>query len=173
MSNNFIKRFSLVKDILMFLMLILLMLTPFGSQRFGDWFVHLTSFHMLFGIILTVLFVIHICLNFKWLTGTIKNWGKAPQAAKAKFWMMILVLIFMSASIITGIIWGLGIGVTPTNIGGTNSFWIFDLGSIRTAHATTSWAAFYLTGIHVGLHLTKFLSFLPKKAKPAPTAKPE
>ena len=168
MSKDFIKSFSLVKDILMFLMLILLMATPFGGQIWGGWMVHLTSFHMLFGIILTVLFVIHIAINFKWLTGTMKNWAKAPQAAKAKFWMMILVCIFMSASIITGIIWGLGIGVSPTNIGGSMSFGPFDIDSIRTAHAVTSWAAFYLTGIHVGLHLTKFLSFLPKKAKPAP-----
>ena len=169
MNKEFVKRFSLVKDILMFVCLIMLMLTPFGNKPAFGFMWHLTSWHMLFGCILTVLFVTHIILNIKWLTGTCKAWGKANTATRVKFFMMILVLLTMGASLTTGIMWGLGLGV-----GGFNNSTIIgnaiDLGDfpIRFWHALTSWAAFYLTGIHVGLHLTKFLSFVAKKKPAAP-----
>ena len=177
--NPTIKRLSMVKDILMFICLIMLMLTPYilreqrGAESLWNaewlgWVWHLSSWHMLFGVILTVLFVIHIGLNFKWLTGTTKNWAKANAATKAKFWMMILVCITMTASIVTGIIWGLGIGADPL-LDGSGSFGFFNsMASVRVWHTITSWAAFYFTGIHIGLHLQKFLSFFAKpKAKPA------
>ena len=173
LSNATHKRVSLFVDILMFICLIMLMLTPFGTQQaFGfNWY--LTSFHMLFGVILTVLYLIHIVINLKWLSGTTKAWGKANTATKAKFWMMILVLIFMCASITTGIIWGLGIGASPVmgavlSVDDISAF----LGTIRFWHALTSWAAFTFTGIHIGLHLTKFISFT-QKPKPKPAAPAE
>ena len=175
-----IKRFSLIKDILMFFCLIMLMLTPYLMRLDGvgrawellGWNWHLASLHMFFGTILAVLFLIHIAINFKWLTGTAKAWGKANAATKAKFFMMILVCITMSASIITGILWGLGTGVagfgTSSMIEATGPFVGSNSSSaIGTWHTITSWAAFYFTGIHIGLHLQKFLSFVAKPKKPA------
>ncbi|MCL2169604.1 MAG: hypothetical protein FWB74_06235 [Defluviitaleaceae bacterium] len=179
-----LKRFCLIKDIIMFVCLIMLMVTPYLMRLDGvgrNWYIlgwnwHLASLHMFFGVILTIFFVIHIAVNFKWLTGTTKNWAKANAATKAKFWMMILVCIFMTASIVTGILWGMGTGVagfgTDSMIAAGGPF----VGSspssaIGTWHTITSWAAFYFTGIHIGLHLTKFLSFAQKpKPKPAPAA---
>ena len=176
------KRVSLLVDILMFIMLIGLMLTPYLMRLDGigrNWYLagwnwHLASWHMLFGVILTVLFLIHIIINFKWLTGVMKNWAKGNQATKAKFWMMIIVCLFMSVSIITGILWGMGTGVPGTGIdsmgpfGGTGPT---PASAIGTWHTITSWAAFFFTGIHVGLHFTKFLSFT-QKPKPKPAAAP-
>ncbi|MCL2350262.1 MAG: hypothetical protein FWC67_02160 [Defluviitaleaceae bacterium] len=176
MSKEFIKRFSLIKDIIMFICLIGLMLTPyllrwpvFGrSWYFLGWNWHFSSWHQLFGIVLTVCFVTHICLNFKWLTGTTKAWAKANAGTKAKFWMMMLVLLTMGASIITGIIWGLGSGAQGV-FSGSGNFPIFgSLDNVQFWHTITSWAAFYFTGIHIGLHLTKFLTFVAKPKKPAP-----
>ena len=177
-----IKRFSLIKDILMFFCLIMLMLTPYllrvdsvgRNWEFLGWWWHFSSWHMLFGVILTVLFLIHIAINFKWLTGTAKAWKKANAATKAKFWMMILVCIFMSASIITGIIWGLGIPVAGVMDPVLGMHEAATLNTIQFWHTITSWAAFYFTGIHIGLHLQKFLSFTakPKPKAPAPAPKP-
>ncbi|MCL2855694.1 MAG: hypothetical protein FWE21_08775 [Defluviitaleaceae bacterium] len=175
------KRVSLFVDILMFVMLIGLMLTPYLMRMDGigrSWYLfgwnwHLASWHMLFGAILAVLFLFHIIINFKWLTGVAQNWAKGNQATKAKFWMMILVCIFMSASIITGILWGLGTGVPgPGLFGGVGP--IESLGpnsAISFWHTLTSWAAFFFTGIHIGLHFAKFLSFT-QKPKPKPAAAP-
>ncbi|MDR2167860.1 MAG: hypothetical protein LBE35_08455 [Clostridiales bacterium] len=180
MSSNFIKRFSLIKDILMFICLIMLMLTPYlmrwepigRAWYLLGWNWHLASWHQLFGIILAVLFVIHIALNFKWLTGVMKSWAKSNTATKAKFWMMILVCVFMSASIITGIVWGLSTGARPAFESVITLSGGFGSGSpIAFWHTITSWAAFYFTGIHIGLHLPKFLSFAAKpKPKPAAAA---
>lgn len=185
--NPTLKRFSMFKDIIMFICLIGLMITPyimrgngnmlvFGDGSPGDLQLHLITFHFIFGVVLTLLFVIHIGINFKWLTGTAKAWGKANAATKAKFWMMIIVCLFMGTSIVTGILWGLGhpritdLGLTQVEglLGATPST------ALGTWHTITSWAAFYFTGIHIGLHLQKFLSFFAKpKAKPAaPAAKP-
>lgn len=181
-----IKRFSLIKDILMFICLIGLMLTPYLARHIDigrAWYFlglnwHFVTWHVLFGCILTVLFIIHIAINFKWLAGTSKAWAKANAGTKAKFWMMILVCVFMSASIVTGILWALGTGVSvgPTSIiaGGTVAFEsVGPSSTIAFWHTFTSWMAFFLTGIHIGLHFTKFLSFAQKpKAKPpaAPAA---
>ncbi|MCL2620660.1 MAG: hypothetical protein FWD97_06980 [Defluviitaleaceae bacterium] len=176
------KRVSLIVDILMFIVLIGLMLTPY-LMRLEDvgrawylfgWNWHLASWHILFGAILTVLFLIHIIINFKWLTGVAKNWAKGNQATKAKFWMMIIVCVFMSTSIITGILWGLGTGVagfgTSSMIAAGGPFpGAVPSSAIGTWHTITSWAAFFFTGIHVGLHFTKFLSFT-QKPKPKPAA---
>ncbi|MCL2575185.1 MAG: hypothetical protein FWE33_02015 [Defluviitaleaceae bacterium] len=176
-----VKRFSLIKDILMFICLIGLMLTPYLARHadigraweFLGWNWHFVTWHMLFGCILAVLFIIHIALNFKWLTGTAKAWAKANAATKAKFFMMIIVCITMSASIITGILWGLstGVSVGPTSLIASGTVGITPYGPSSTIsfwHTITSWAAFYFTGIHIGLHLQKFLSFAQKpKAKPA------
>ena len=179
-----IKRFSLIKDIIMFICLIGLMITPYIMRGTGNYWIfgegvpgdrqfNLIALHMVFGIVLTILFVIHIAINFKWLTGTTKAWKKANPATKAKFWMMILVCVFMGASIITGILWGLGsprveyLGLSPAGpfIGQVPG------SAIGTWHTITSWAAFYFTGIHIGLHLQKFLSFMAKP-KPKPAAPP-
>jgi len=180
------KRVSLIVDIVMFIALIGLMLTPYLMRLDGigrawylaGWNWHLASLHMFFGAILAVLFLFHIIINLKWLSGVAKNWAKGNQATKAKFWMMILVCIFMCTSIITGILWGLGTGVAGFGtssmitaggpfVGSTPS------SAIGTWHTITSWVAFFLTGIHVGLHFTKFLSFTQKpKPKPAAPAAP-
>ena len=169
-----VKQFSLMKDIIMFICLIMLMATPFGTTGvvFG-WHWHLSTWHMFFGIILTIFFLIHIGLNFKWLTGVCKNWKKGNTATKVKFWMMILVCLFMGASITTGIIWALGLGAYPIMdpVLAPADFGAF-MSTIRIWHAVTSWAAFLLTGVHIGLHLTKFLSFLAKPKKPAPKPEP-
>ena len=176
-----IKRFSLIKDILMFFCLIMLMLTPYLAYSdaigrawlFLGWNWHFASWHQLFGIILAVLFIIHIAINFKWLTGTAKAWKKANAATKAKFWMMIIVCITMSASIITGIFWGLSAGATGVWSGLETMEAATRSSALGFWHTITSWGAFYFTGIHIGLHLQKFLSFTAKpKPKPAAPAAP-
>ena len=61
---------------------------------------------------------------------------------KAQYWIMFAVLISMTISIITGIMWAVG---PVTN-------------SVRVLHSYSSWIAFVVTGIHIGVHLGKYIS---------------
>ena len=149
-------------DILMFLVLILVVVTPYLLEsRFGT----LTrqqhflfdggnagQWHQWLGWVLTVLMVLHLILNYKWFFATTKNFFKVTKACRAQYIVMMLLIGFMAASIVSGAIWGSqGRDASQT---------------VRMVHTLTSWGAVWVVGTHIGVHLVRFISFFePKKAK--------
>ena len=144
------KKFRVVIDVLMFLVLIEVMSTPYLMPLFADDTrpgrsaaqMALRDAHIFFGIVLTVLLIVHIIQNWKWMMSICKNFGKLKWIIKFKFLMAILTLVFMTASIVSGVVWWLH---------GVTNF-------IRAFHALTSWFAVLVTGIHAGLHFGRFFT---------------
>ena len=137
----------LICDIFMFICLILLLQTPIrinilrgaggGVDEWGLFY----NLHIITGIVLTVLLICHIIINFREIM-KVKNYFKFPPMVKAQYWIMFAVLISMTISIITGIMWA---------VGPATAF-------VRVLHSYSSWTAFVVTGMHIGVHLGKYIS---------------
>jgi len=158
--QKLLKVVRIVVDILMFIVLLLVVITPyllesrfgnltrqqmFLSRNAGTWHQHL-------GWVLTGLMVLHLILNYKWVLATTANFFKVNKACKVQYVVMILLIGFMTASIVSGAIWGAqGRDASDT---------------VRMVHTLTSWAAVWVVGTHMGVHLVRFISFFePKKPK--------
>ena len=149
-------------DVLMFLVLIMVIITPyllesrFGTLTRSQYFLfdgwNAGTWHQRLGWLLTGLMVLHLLLNYKWIIATTKNLGKVTKACRVNYFVMLLLIGFMTASIVSGAIWGSqGRNASDT---------------VRMVHTLTSWAAVWVVGTHIGLHLTRFISFFgSKKAK--------
>ena len=166
----------IVVDILMFLALILVLVTPYlmranlfseatlarrgiegNSLRpweFLGW--NLSTWHQNIGWLLAALMVLHLVLNFKWILATLKNFKRLSQSCKINLVVMLLLIITMTISIVSGAIWGARPG--PIDRGGATQV-------VRVVHILSSWAAVWVTGIHMGLHLTRFFAFFKSKKK--------
>ena len=137
----------LICDILMFICLLIALQTPVvinlirgRGGAMAEWEPFL-NIHIVVGISLAVLLLLHIILNFHEIMA-IKNYFKFPSLVKAQYLLMFSVLISMTISIITGITWAFG---TTTNV-------------IRVMHSYSSWLAFLFTGAHIAMHLSKLIS---------------
>ena len=139
------RRSSLVIcDILMFICLLILIWPPaaLANMFSGDRMVF-HNFHVFMGFALTFFLLVHIIINFREIV-SIGNISNYPTPVILRYVVMYAVLITMATSIITGIMWFTNFAPRPVFVG--------DL------HAYSSWAAFLLTGVHVILHLSKFVS---------------
>ena len=152
-----LKVVRIVVDILMFIVLILVVITPyllesrFGTLTRAQEFLgrNAGTWHQHLGWVLTGLMVLHLILNYKWVWATTKNFFKVTRACKVQYVVMILLIGFMAASIISGAIWGArGRDASQT---------------IRMVHTLTSWAAIWVVGTHMGVHLVRFISFFESK----------
>jgi len=137
----------LICDILMFVCLLVLLQTPIriniirgGGGGMDEWGLFY-NLHIFAGATLTVLLVCHIIFNFREIM-SVRNYFKFPTIVKVQYWIMFLVLISMSVSIASGIMWAVG---PATNF-------------VRVLHSYSSWIAFIVTGMHIGVHLGKYIS---------------
>jgi len=156
-----LKVVRIATDVIMFLVLILVIVTPYLLEsRFGtlsrqQMFLGMNAgtWHQRLGWVLTGLMVLHLLLNYKWVLATTKNFFKVTKAGWAHYIVMLLLIAFMAASIISGAIWG-SQGRYATN-------------TVRMVHTLTSWAAVWVVGTHIGVHLMRFVAFFepmtPKK----------
>jgi len=137
----------LICDIMMFVCLLVLIQTPIrmnmirgiggGVDEWGLFY----NLHIIAGGTLAVLIVTHIIFNFREIM-SVRKYFKFPPIVKAQYWLMFLVLVSMTISVITGIMWAVG---PATNF-------------VRVLHSYSSWIAFVVTGMHIGVHLGKYIS---------------
>lgn len=152
-------------DILMFIILILVVVTPYLLEsRFGTLTRQQTflfdggsagQWHQWLGWVFAGLMVVHLLLNYKWVIATTKNFCKVSKTCKTQYIIMVLLIGFMVACVISGGIWGArGRDASQT---------------IRMVHTLTAWASVLLIGTHIGEHLARFVAFFeskkPKKSK--------
>ena len=137
----------LICDIMMFVCLLILIQTPIRINMIrgigggmDEWRLFY-NLHIIAGCTLAVLIVCHIIFNIREIL-SVKKYFKFPPIVKAQYWIMFLVLISMIVSIITGIMWAVG---PATNF-------------VRVLHSYSSWIAFVVTGMHIGVHLGKYIS---------------
>ncbi|MCL2422105.1 MAG: hypothetical protein FWD03_09635 [Defluviitaleaceae bacterium] len=156
--KNKLRIVSVVVDVAMFLVLALVVITPylltsrFGTLERSDLFLgwNAGTWHQNLGWLLTGMMVLHVILNFKWVMATAKNFKKISKASKSQFVIMLLLFVTMTASIVSGAMWGAA-GRDATDC-------------IRMVHTLTSWAAVWVVGIHIGVHFARFLSFFEAHA---------
>jgi len=142
----------------MFIVLILVVATPYFIRlpnigrpwTFLGW--NLSTWHQNLGWLLAGIMVVHLLLNIRWICKTLKNFFKLNRAAKAQIIIMLLLIIAMGASIISGAIWGSQPGPAPPAGEGASQY-------IRVTHILTSWAAVLLAGMHIGEHFNRFMGF--------------
>ena len=144
-------------DILMFIILILVLITPYLlERRFGTltsantflgW--HAGEWHQYLGWAFAGLMVIHLFLNYKWVVATTKNFFKVTRACRSQYIVMVLLIGFMIACVISGGMWGAR-GRDASD-------------AVRMVHTLTAWASVWLIGIHMGVHLVRFMSFFESK----------
>lgn len=166
-------------DILMFVVLILVVISPYfirtltRAWTFLGW--NLSTWHQVLGYVFTGLMVLHIVLNFKWLAAVTKNFLKVNTMARVSCIVTFLLFAAMCVSIISGIMWGRQPGPPPPvpfnpYIAPPAAGWGASQ-SLRVVHIISSWAAVLFTGIHVGIHFSRFITLLlpsqKKSSKPA------
>lgn len=106
-----------VVDILMFVLLILVVISPYFIRTLGrGWYflgMNLSTWHQVLGYVFTGFLLLHIILNFKWLVAVAKNFLKVKRMTKAAFIVMLFLFSSMCVSIISGAYWGINSGATP------------------------------------------------------------
>lgn len=115
-------------------------------------------FHEIAGLVIGVAVLTHIGLNFRWVVNTTKKIFDPKLPKKARFSMLLnlLLLISMAAVIITGIL--ISRVVFP-------SLAIQGDHSIRGIHSFTADATLALVGIHIGVHWQWIMSICKKAFK--------
>ena len=141
-------------DVLMFLSLLVLLATPIiiriirGTEGAvtSDWSFY-RDFHMKTGWVITGLMLAHIVINYRYILSG-KDFLSFSKLIKTQYIVMFLMLVSMTVSIISGIMWG-NMGRDTTVL-------------IRAIHSVTSWAAFLFSGTHLGLGFSKLMSYFDK-----------
>ena len=152
-----LKPVRITVDILMFIILIAVLITPylvrFGPLERSDTFLFDSGsagqWHQWLGWCFAGLAFLHMILNYKWIVATTKNFGKVTKACRTHYITMLILIGFMIAVIISGAIWGAR-GRDASN-------------TVRMVHTLTAWASVWIIGTHMGLHLVRFFSFFESK----------
>jgi len=150
------KILHIVVDVLMFLALLVALISPViigvirgGGGGFPEWSPY-RNLHMFAGWAIAVLIVVHIAINYRQILAAI-NFSGLPALSKVQYIVMLLMLILMAATVVTGAVWGnMGLG-TPQ--------------MVRSLHSLSSWLAFLFTGAHIGFNISKFMSYLAMSKK--------
>ena len=130
-------------DVWMFICLFVLIWPPaalYTLLQYDRMFFH--NFHVVVGFLLTFLLFLHIVFNFRAVL-EVKRIRNFPTVVKAQYIVMYALLITMTASIVSGMVWFVNFAPRPDFVG--------DL------HAYSSWLAFLFSGIHIALHIHKFV----------------
>ena len=98
-------------------------------------------YHEVVGIILGVLFIVHVVFNRKWIPAVIKKLGDKNYSVKNKVLLVvdILLILFWLAVITTGVL------VSKKVFGFSKSF-------LNPYHFFLASVALILTGVHIGFH---------------------
>ena len=158
MSQRKIKTVQILVDVLMFLALLILLVTPIiiriirgaGGGR-PEWGLY-RSFHEWSGWVIAGLMILHIILNFRQIFA-VKGFFKYPKITKIQYTVMFIMLISMAISITSGAMWGIQGQAASV--------------PLRAVHSVTSWLAFVAMGFHMGMSSHKLMSFFysPKSTK--------
>jgi len=156
-----LKAIRISVDVLMFIVLILVLVTPYLLEsRFGtltrqQTFLfdsgHAGQWHQWLGWVFAGLAAVHMILNYKWILATTKNFAKVTKACRVHYITMLILIGLMISVIISGAMWGSqGRNASDT---------------VRMVHVLTSWGSVWIIGTHMGLHLIRFFSFFETKKK--------
>lgn len=137
------KKFKIIIDILLFIITILL----FDIELIGN------LNHEILGISISVLIVIHIILNFKWIKQVTKNLTKTNTKTKIMYVVDIFTMLIYLVSIICGIL------ISNKIFNFHNSS---NLGLMLT-HIIAGRLAIIIMFIHLGLHLDRIFKKLKSK----------
>jgi len=157
--QKLLKAVRIVVDVLMFIVLVLVLVTPYliryGPLERAQMFLNrnASTWHQHLGWLFVGLMALHLVLNYKWILATTRHFFKVTKACKAQYITMLLLIGFMVASVISGAMWG-SRGRDASD-------------AIRMVHVLTSWAAVWLVGTHIGLHLVRFVSFFESSKRKA------
>ena len=137
------KNTKIIVDIFMTIFLILSFVRWSGDSGF--------IFHAIVGTVCTLLFIIHICIHWKWLKAVTKSCldGKLKQAQKWKYMIDVLLLVIWGIAISTGFL------AIAYFAGGIEVMYLFS-----RLHALTSRAGLGLVVIHVFQHLPQIKSYI-------------
>ena len=108
--------------------------------------------HEILGIILSILIIIHLCLNFRWLKNTTIHFKKLKNKTKLLYFIDILILLSFLVTI-----W-LGIDISE-------EIFIFKTSNLfqkTLFHHVFGRISIFLMLIHFGLHLKMFVSKITK-----------
>jgi len=143
------RRTKIIVDILMAIFLAL---------SFVRWDNSNFPFHAIVGTACTVVFIVHICIHWKWLKAVTKSFldKKMKNSLKGKYVINILLLI----------VWGLAISSGFLAVG-YFSFGIAEMAGFARLHGVTSRMGLILVAIHVFQHIPQIKSYLGMKKSPA------
>lgn len=115
-------------------------------------------FHEIAGLVIGVAVLTHIGLNYRWVSNTTKKIfdPKLPKKARFSLLLNVLLLIFMAAVIVTGIL--ISRVVLP-------SLAIQGNHTIRGIHSFSADATLAIVGLHVGVHWQWIMSVSKKAFK--------
>ena len=154
------KHWCILVDILLFVSVVVVMITPFLIPPFLDtenfpgrgmtpFTTLMRNMHEISGYAIGVLIVLHMILTWQWIRNTAKHLSKVRGLVKFQYTLIWLLFAAMAVAIISGTIWIVR-GGPPTPM-------------LLLTHQISAWSAIMIVGLHVGLHLSKFLSFFNKK----------
>lgn len=137
-DNMKLNTFKLYQNILLAVVFLLLM-DP--KSFFGNWF------HEIAGLTVCTLFIVHMILNWGWITATTKRlFGKIGGKQRMKYIIDILLIAAFACILISGMAIAKKI----------NFSWLgFDMNHraiYKSMHASFSMIVLIITGIHLGLH---------------------
>lgn len=132
------KKVKILIDILLFIVTILL----FDIELIGN------LNHEILGITISILIVIHIALNFKWIKQVTKNFKKVNLKTKVMYIVDIFTMIIYLGAIICGVMI-------------SDKIFNFHMGSnlyMMLSHLIFGRLAIIIMFVHLGLHLYRIFS---------------
>ena len=129
------KAIKITLDVMMTILFLLLMKISFVG----------IALHELIGIGLFFLFAIHKLLNYRWIAGICKGIvsGKASGKARFMFGLDIVILLFVTFNVISGIL------ISQTVL---TSIEASDIALWSDLHHFTAYSSLVLLSVHIGLH---------------------
>lgn len=142
------KKIKIVLDIIMFISIILLMKINITGLQL----------HEIIGICLFVIFIIHKIINFKWVKSVGKNILNKNMKSKSKimFFLDLILFIFVTLNVITGIVVSKFILVSIT---------VNNIETVTILHKFFAWWSLILISIHIGLHWENVVNYFERKFK--------
>jgi hypothetical protein len=137
------KKIKIIIDIAMTIIFVLLMKVNFIE----------IALHELFGLGVFFLFIVHKLVNYKWIIGICKGFKKSTQKAKLMLVLDIILFIFVSIIIVSGVLISQTIllEIKATNL----EFW-------SNIHHISAYLSLILLSIHIGLHWQMLMNIFAK-----------
>lgn len=117
------------------------------------------EFHEIGGLILLGVFLIHILINYKWVTAITKKMFSKSIPVKTKLGYILNILLLISFALVG--ISGIFISKVVFHISSNNTI------NWKTIHYSSAAFALLLIGIHIGFHY-KFITSMLRKMLPIP-----